>query len=184
MIEQLTSKTKLTSFIERWADMLVEDWTHADSVALVEIKRRLAEPPAELPRLSKSITLHGTPDPDLNIPDRECYTALNIGGHSQAILIVTKMADGSPVPPYAQEVIDFLLSRGAVTKPACSRFAASDRQGYCANCDRLGTEHELSALPTVETSDPRCKHGKPMNDGYECLKCWHETPESEPGSNT
>lgn len=159
--------------------MLVEDWTHADSVALVEIKRRLAEPPAELPRLSKSITLHGTPDPDLNIPDRECYTALNIGGHSQAILIVTKMADGSPVPPYAQEVIDFLLSRGAVTKPACSRFAASDRQGYCANCDRLGTEHELSALPTVETSDPRCKHGKPMNDGYECLKCWHETPESE-----
>lgn len=40
-----TSKTKLTSFIERWADMLVEDWTHADSVALVEIKRRLAEPP-------------------------------------------------------------------------------------------------------------------------------------------
>ena len=34
-----------------------------------------------------------------------------------------------------------------------------------------------------ETDERRCKHGKPMYDGYECLKCWHETPESEGGSH-
>lgn len=63
------------------------------------------------PRLTRPITLYGHPDPDVGIANPECYTALSIGGHKAAILVVTRMADGSPVPPYAQEVVDFLLAQ-------------------------------------------------------------------------
>ena len=64
----------------------------------------------------RPITLYGQPDSDVGIEHPECYTALNIGGHKAAILIVTKMQDGTPVPPYAQEVIDFLISNRPVER--------------------------------------------------------------------
>lgn len=61
----------------------------------------------------RELTLYGTPDNDIGIDQPECYTAISIGGHMAAILVVTKMADGSPVPPYAQETIDWMLGKSA-----------------------------------------------------------------------
>lgn len=74
-----------------------------------------AQPPAG-DRYDRPITVYGTPSADMGIPDRECFTALNLGYHFQAILVVTKMADGSPVPPYAQEFIDWLVAHSGLTK--------------------------------------------------------------------
>lgn len=69
--------------------------------------------PQVWPPPPRKITLSPPDDwPGLEHP--ECYTALSIGGHEACILVVTKMEDGSPVPPYAQQTIDWMLGRRAV----------------------------------------------------------------------
>lgn len=61
-------------------------------------------PPREL-RLTQRPMLEGI------VEQPECWTSIDIGGHMGAILVVTTMADGSPVPPYAQQVIDWMVGK-------------------------------------------------------------------------
>jgi hypothetical protein len=104
--------------VHPWENIGVSQDGHPFCAACVT--NLVEDPPWSTPppgvRYSKQVTVHGTPDADLKIPDAECFTALNLGGHTQAVLVVTKMRDGSPVPPYAQEFIDFVVAHSGPTK--------------------------------------------------------------------
>lgn len=90
----------------------------------------------QAPRLTHEISLCGA-DLACGIEHPECYTALSIGGHAAAILVVTQMEDGSKVPPYAQNVIDFLLAHSPEKTTA---------HGALWVCDTCGRQSDRSHI--------------------------------------